>query len=412
MILDFRFWIIAVFLLLPDFALAQSAGELERMEKQVQEQSMEHKKLQAQAMQINLELTEVSSEMIGVARQIQSNEERMSAMEVELAILQKELKEAEEHFAAEDENLIRTLAALQSLALKPTESLFVQPLTPVEIIRSAMLLREAVPYLEQNANKLRIELEKIEKKKQQVENQVQKIALQKNSLEKEHDQMKLLVQKKSRIRNAVEVQSVKTKKNIESLAGQAKDLRDLLGRLEKERIAKQKEMEEKRQAELKAREEQMAADAQKVEQSQRDSLIKFKPETIKDNGKAFAAAKGALLKPAVGPIAAYFGEETTKGVKTKGVSIKTRGLAQVVAPFDGTVIFAGPFRGYGNLIIIEHGDGYLSLLAGLENIDCELGQMLLAGEPLGLMPDEKDSRLYVEIRKDSHPVDPLNWIAM
>ena len=77
--------------------------------------------------------------------------------------------------------------------------------------------------------------------------------------------------------------------------------------------------------------------------------------------------------------------------------------------FDGNVIFAGPFRGYGNVIIIEHGKGYLSLMAGLDTVDCELGQMLLAGEPIGLMPED-DSKLYVEIRKDNHPINPLTWI--
>lgn len=73
--------------------------------------------------------------------------------------------------------------------------------------------------------------------------------------------------------------------------------------------------------------------------------------------------------------------------------IKTRNQAQVIAPFDGSVIFAGPFRGYGNLIIIEHGQGYLSLLAGLETIDAELGQMLLAGEPVGQMPESGEAKL-------------------
>ena len=82
----------------------------------------------------------------------------------------------------------------------------------------------------------------------------------------------------------------------------------------------------------------------------------------------------------------------------------------MISPFDGSVIFAGPFRGYGNLIIIEHGKGYLTLLAGLETIDCELGQMLLAGEPVGQMPDSRDAKLYVELRKDNLPINPMAWI--
>lgn len=117
-------------------------------------------------------------------------------------------------------------------------------------------------------------------------------------------------------------------------------------------------------------------------------MIKFKPEVINEIGDNFVKAKGKLSRPARGSIITAYGQETAKGVSSKGIIIKTRAQAQVIAPFDGSVLFAGPFRGYGNLIIIEHGKGYTSLLAGLDSIDCELGQLLLAGEPIGLMPDD------------------------
>ena len=152
-----------------------SKKELERMEKEVRQQNMEHKKLQAQATQINLELGEVSRDMVKTAKQIQNNEEKISNMEALLQKLQTELKEANEGFLSQDENLIKTLSALQNLALKPTEALFVQPLTPVETIRSAILLRETIPYLEENAQKIRSQLEVIEKKKNQIEKQVAQI---------------------------------------------------------------------------------------------------------------------------------------------------------------------------------------------------------------------------------------------
>lgn len=139
-------------------------------------------------------------------------------------------------------------------------------------------------------------------------------------------------------------------------------------------------------------------------------MIKFKPEVINEVGENFVKAKGHLLRPARGPVVTAYGEQMSKGVTSKGIIIKTRSQAQVISPYDGTVIFAGPFRGYGNLIIIEHGQGYLSLLAGLEEVDCELGQMLLAGEPVGQMPESGDTRLYVELRKDNHPINPLTWI--
>lgn len=390
-----------------------SKADLAKMEREVQAQNLEHKKLQAQATQISLELTRISKDMIASAKQIQNSEEKISRMESELETLRADLKKAEENFVVEDDNLIKTLSALQNLALKPTEALFVQPLTPVEIIRSAMLLREAVPYLQENAARIREDLEKIEAQKNLVEKQVARIIRQKKILEKEHEQMKALVQRKSKIRNAVEIKSIKAKKKVEQLASQANDLRDLLNKLEKQRQEKLRRQEEERRrlAELKAAEARRAAEeTKKLEEKQRADLIKFKPEVINEVGENFVKAKGHLLRPARGPVVTAYGEQMSKGVTSKGIIIKTRSQAQVISPYDGTVIFAGPFRGYGNLIIIEHGQGYLSLLAGLEEVDCELGQMLLAGEPVGQMPESGDARLYVELRKDNHPVNPLTWI--
>ena len=390
-----------------------SKADLAKMEREVQAQNLEHKKLQAQATQISLELTRISKDMIASAKQIQNSEEKISRMESELETLRADLKKAEENFVVEDDNLIKTLSALQNLALKPTEALFVQPLTPVEIIRSAMLLREAVPYLQENAARIREDLEKIENQKNLVEKQVARIIRQKKILENEHEQMKALVQRKSKIRNAVEIKSVKAKKKVERLASQANDLRDLLNKLEKQRQEKLRRQEEERRrlAELKAAEARRAAEEKKkLEEKQRADLIKFKPEVINEVGENFVKAKGHLLRPARGPVVTAYGEQMSKGVTSKGIIIKTRSQAQVISPYDGTVIFAGPFRGYGNLIIIEHGQGYLSLLAGLEEVDCELGQMLLAGEPVGQMPESGDTRLYVELRKDNHPINPLTWI--
>ena len=400
-------------MLRPVMAADVSKADLAKMEREVQAQNLEHKKLQAQATQISLELTRISKDMIASAKQIQNSEEKISRMESELETLRADLKKAEENFVVEDDNLIKTLSALRNLALKPTEALFVQPLTPVEIIRSAMLLREAVPYLQENAARIREDLEKIENQKNLVEKQVARIIRQKKILENEHEQMKALVQRKSKIRNAVEIKSVKAKKKVERLASQANDLRDLLNKLEKQRQEKLRRQEEERRrlAELKAAEARRAAEeTKKLEEKQRADLIKFKPEVINEVGENFVKAKGHLLRPARGPVVTAYGEQMSKGVTSKGIIIKTRSQAQVISPYDGTVIFAGPFRGYGNLIIIEHGQGYLSLLAGLEEVDCELGQMLLAGEPVGQMPESGDTRLYVELRKDNHPINPLTWI--
>ena len=380
-----------------------SKADLKEVEEKVFQQSMEHKKLQAQATQINLELTAVSREMIKAARQIQNNEEKLSRMERQLGLLEDDLKKAQEGFTKEDSHLISILAALQNLALKPTESLLVQPLSPVDIIRSAMVLRETVPYLEENAERIRRQLQDITTKKAKIEKQISEISKQKKLLEAEHERMKQLVQRKSKLRNNVEIKSEKAKKNMDKLASQAQDLRDLLGQIEKQR-----KEQEAREAERRRQEEER----RKLEEKQSDDLIKSEQAAITNIASGFAKAKGSLPLPARGRIVTRYGEQKVKGVSSKGLTIATREKAQVISPFDGAVVFAGPFRGYGNMIIVEHGDGYLSVMAGLDSISVELGQMLLAGEPIGLMPEEGNAELYVEIRKDNQSINPAAWFKI
>jgi septal ring factor EnvC (AmiA/AmiB activator) len=96
----------------------------------------------------------------------------------------------------------------------------------------------------------------------------------------------------------------------------------------------------------------------------------------------------------------------------RGIVLETRPGAQVIAPYDGQVVFAGPFRGYGLLLIIEHAEGYHTLLAGMARVDSAVGQHLLVGEPVGVMGQaEGKPRLYVELRHNGQPVNPLPWLT-
>ncbi len=385
-------------------AVQVSDAQLKEVEQQVFEKSMEHKKLQAQATQISLELSEVNRKVIQTARQLQNNEEKLSKMEKQLDILTKDLNSAQSDFAEEDKNLIKTLTALQNLALKPTEALLVQPLNPVDIIRSAMILRETIPHLESRANAIRQKLLDIKNKKNRVESQIKEISKQKIVMSEEHKRINALLKQKSSLRNMVEIKSEKAKKNVDKLASQAQDLRDLLAKLEKQRLEKERKERERR---LKEEEER-----RKLEEKQSDVLIKKESKAITNIASGFEKAKGSLPLPARGTIITKYGEQKAKGISAKGITIASRNQAQVISPFDGNVIFSGPFRGYGNMIIIEHGDGYLSLLSGLETLSVELGQMLLAGEPIGQMPVSGTSELYVEIRKNNQPINPAAWFKL
>ena len=385
---------------------AQVSDEtLKEVEQQVFEKSMEHKKLQAQATQISLELSAVNKKMIQTARQLQNNEEKLSKMEKQLVVLENDLIETQKSFDKEDKNLIKTLTALQNLALKPTESLLVQPLNPVDVVRSAMILRETIPHLEARATSIRDKLLDMKNKKNRIEKQIKEISKQKAVMSEEQKRINSLLKQKHSLRNLVEIKSEKAKKNVDKLASQAQDLRDLLAKLEKQRLEKERKEEEKRLKEEAERK-------RKLEEKQSDDLIKYESKAITNIASGFEKAKGSLPLPARGRIITKYGEQKAKGISAKGITIASRNSAQVISPFDGNVIFSGPFRGYGNMIIIEHGDGFLSLMSGLETLSVELGQMLLAGEPIGQMPSGGKSELYVEIRKNNQPINPAAWFKL
>ncbi|MEC7395571.1 MAG: peptidoglycan DD-metalloendopeptidase family protein, partial [Pseudomonadota bacterium] len=123
-------------------------------------------------------------------------------------------------------------------------------------------------------------------------------------------------------------------------------------------------------------------------------------------------ARGSMNQPAQGRVIEGFGQDTGTGSSAKGATFRTRYRAQVVAPFDGKVVFVGPFKGYGQILIIQHGDAYHTLLAGMQRVDATLGQRLLAGEPIGIMGTQEDgARLYVEVRRKGQPVNPLPWFT-
>jgi len=389
------------------YAKNVSESEVKQIEAQAQQKARESKQLQAQAIQLNLELSKIDKTVIGLAQKIQNSEEKLSNLEKESIRLKNELTNKEDLFVKENKSLIQTVASLQNMSLNPSESVILQPLKPVDIIRSAILLRETVPFLNEKSSKLRADLDSLYAQKQRIEATFEATKKQKNILKQQQAEMRQQLKKKTALRRELENKGAETQKVADNLLSQAKDLRELLEELER-----QKEIERKKQEEAARLAALQQQENLKKTNSPKTTDIKMH-QTIKEQigGGRFAKAKGALSRPVRGEVITEYGQMISKGVTSKGIVYKTRRNAQVIAPYDGTVIFSGPFKGYGNIIIVEHGDGYLSLLAGLGVIDCEPGQMLLAGEPVGMMPDNNNAKLYVEIRKDRHPINPSPWIA-
>jgi septal ring factor EnvC (AmiA/AmiB activator) len=136
------------------------------------------------------------------------------------------------------------------------------------------------------------------------------------------------------------------------------------------------------------------------------------PVYVPSAGQRFADARGALPLPVLGRLSKAFGARLTGGGRSKGVSLKTAKNAQVVAPFDGRVEFAGAFD-EDYVVILNVGNGYFIVMTGLGNTFASAGDSVITGEPLGTMPKRSKSspELFMEFRKNRASIDPAPWIG-
>ena len=194
-------------------------------------------------------------------------------------------------------------------------------------------------------------------------------------------------------------------RRLTALSAQAVDLKDLIQKLDAERARR---LQQEREA-AHRRELAEAARARAEANAARPTAAVVAPAP--ERARSLLAGKYTLVRPAAGPITRRFGQ-TDGFVTAKGLTIATRPGAEVVAPYDGTILFAGPFRSYGQILIIEHPGGYDSLLAGCDHIDSVVGQSVKAGEPVGRMRTGGGTpSLYFEWRRKDQPIDPASWLA-
>ncbi|MBR2299171.1 MAG: peptidoglycan DD-metalloendopeptidase family protein [Alphaproteobacteria bacterium] len=413
-------------------SLAQAASvsqtDVEALEQKSDQKKMEYKKLQAESVALSLELAKMNRELVEAAKRVQKDEDSITKTEEELKLLKDKLRVTEENFNKEYQNLASLLASIQNLALHPTDSLLFQPLTPVEVIQSAVLMRETVPELSNKASQLKADLEDLTAQKEALNQKLVELSNKTRDLKKRQETIKTLAVEKNKLREQLEGKTSQAKKEAVKLASEASDLRDLM-----EKAIKEAEIKRRKQEELKRAAHERELEAQrKLEEEQlkrlhegrslgfegQDSLLPSDEQNYEVVKSAPApktpkitSSANLFIRPVRGDVITHYGQELSKGVNSKGIVFKTRDNAQVVAPYDGTIVFSGPFKGYGNLIIISHDDDIVSLIAGMKSIDTENGQMVLAGEPVGLMPDNQNAKLYMEIRKNKKPVNPLGWLG-
>jgi len=438
---------------------ASPDADLSRVESSLQKEKKRHQLLKQKADALARDVRTVKAKMVKAAANAQKRERELTLLERRLSKLQGQeaaLKQVIDH---RGDQMVTVIAALQRLAWRPTEALIAQPTPPSDTVRSAILLRTAVPQIEADARELKTDLDKLSIVQAQVQSQKDRISTVAADLQDSQREMKKLFVRKAAIQEKTTRETRKAARRMQKLAEQASSLKDLIARIEAERkrqkelarlraieAAKRKRAEEiaeakRLAAEKKAHEEKIArlkkekkeaeirealrkeqqrlahikkVKAQKAAAAKKEAEEKRQQQLAEANTpppQSFSKARGRLPMPAIGKLATAYGQKTNAGVRAKGISILTRAEAQVITPFDGVVLFSGPFRGYGQLLIIEYGDGYHILLAGMSRIDATTGQSLLAGEPVGVMTNVSSPELYVELRHNGQPINPLPWLS-
>ncbi|MCD8497152.1 MAG: peptidoglycan DD-metalloendopeptidase family protein [Alphaproteobacteria bacterium] len=314
-------------------------------------------------------------------------------LEARMAELEKERLDIRKSLEGDQKAMAKLVMALQRLRRVPPEALFAKPGAPLEAAQSALLLGEIIPALDNQASDLKEKLVRLKNLSKEMQADKEKLVATADKLKSEEKELAKTLKNRESI-YARTSEDLKTKQlEVKQISAKAQNLKDLVGRLQKDR-------EEKKTAALRQQREQNTS-------SVRNAVYDPGPLTP-------LPPSGEAQLPVSGIIKTRFREIDAIGAESQGISITGRGGGLVVAPMAGQVRFAGAFKKYGNIVIIEHQGGYHSLIAGLEKIDTVVERNVSAGEPIGTLKntgnDGKPS-LYYELRLDGKPVNPAQKFA-
>jgi murein hydrolase activator len=393
----------------PD-AIKQRAQELEATRAQQQSAAELQQKLKADLAAIGQDRSKLNQRLIDIATQVRAVETRIGDTETRLQPLDTREQQIRATLESRRSEIIEVLAALQRAGRRSPPALLVRPEDALQSLRTAMLLGSVVPELRGRAAKLAADLGELVALRKNIATERDRLAADRDKLRDDQTRLAALIDERQRKQSAIEKDMEAEGARAVVLARQVDSLQGLIGKMEQDLNSAAK-----------------AAAAASLRGA--PVAVNGKPNlgALKDPARmspaiAFASAKGLLALPVNGSKIREFGGSDGAGGAEKGISLSTRAGAQVTTPCDGWVVYAGPFRSYGQLLILNAGGGYHVLIAGMERISVNIGQFVLTGEPVATMGTKSQVAsilaanasqpvLYVEFRKDGTPIDPGPWWA-
>jgi len=388
--------------------IKRRAKELEDTREQQQRALQLQDKLKNDVAAIGQDRTKLNQQLIDIAARVRDVEAQMADTEGRIRPLDAREQQIRVSLASRREEISEVLAALQRAGRRAPPALLVRPEDALQSLRTAMLLGAVVPDLRARAVTLSSDLGELIALRKNISEERDRLSADRDRLKNDGTRLAALVQERQKNQAAVEKDMDAEKQRALALSKQTEGLQDLIGKMEQDVKSAAKAA--------------AAAELQGTPVS-----LNGQPNlgALKDPGRlspaiAFATAKGLLPMPVNGTKIRNFGGSDGAGGQEKGISVATRPGAQVTTPCDGWVVYAGPFRSYGQLLILNAGGGYHVLIAGMERISVNIGQFVLTGEPVATMGTTSQVAsilaaassqpiLYIEFRKDGTPIDSGPW---
>ncbi|HOB14387.1 MAG TPA: peptidoglycan DD-metalloendopeptidase family protein [Novosphingobium sp.] len=347
--------------------------------------------LEAQAATAVAAADKTAREGAALAARIQESEAEIARNEAQIRLIGQQRAALRAELAQKQRPLVELTAALQRLSRRPALLALFRPGSIHEAVYLRAVLETMLPEVARRTAGLRAAIARGKALQAQAEQASAALRASQGELNARRQQLGA-VEARQRLesRNASGDADREAERAL-ALAEQARDLSGLVGELDKAG---------------RLREQLAALPGPILRPAQPQSAAVAVPITAQP---APTGAPPSYILPVSGRLVAGFGEGGVGRVQSRGLSLAARAGAQVIAPGAGRVVFAGPYQGYGTIVIIEHGGGWTSLVTGLTTLDTRVGRTVVTGSPLGQAGPGRPV-LTLELRKDGQPVNPLDYL--
>ena len=400
----------------PDLDTRQT--ELRGLEDTLNQSDAQRRKIEAEIETLRNDRARLNAALIATAARVSAAETEVSAAENRLATLKGSEAATRRSLDSRKALIGEVLASLQRMGHSPPPALLVDPEDMLEAVHTSMLLGAVLPEMRAETEALATDLSDLVRLRRSIATERDSLRHEAGNLVSERQRLAALIDaRQASLGTAVQALSAEQKR-AQSIARQAAGLKQLITKMESEVTGAARAAEDARKAD----------DARKLAEAETIGQTKANLSPFKDTARlapavAFANTKGLLSIPVAGTVIKAYGAADGFGGTEKGMYIATRPGAVVALPSDGWIAFSGHYRSYGQLLIVNVGGGYYVVLAGMERINLEVGQFVLAGEPVATMGNGSAKTaaaiaigaaqpiLYVEFRKDGTAIDPGPWWA-